>query len=490
MLTRDSSIESLLVFILSTSLMIGYVNYLKRNKTLKLSQNYDETLINLFQAVKNPSRHSIQANNLKSTSEIFEERKQYFQSLYYSAAVNNNRKFAKLIHIAGTKGKGSCCEYISSAISSEGYRVGVFTSPHLHTARERIKVGKSLISKEDLVRLGNKALTEMNDKPWLVFFDLLLHIAINYFYEQNVDYIVLETGIGGRYDSTNFLNNVDAAVLTSISLDHQAILGDTLEQIAWQKAGIIKPFSHVFTTSTQNPSVLAVFRSECQEKTAILHEIEPSISITQQLGLNITYDMQVQNACVAISVLNHLGLSCSGMKNFYWPCRTEVFDKLHVENSNTSSKLSSVILDGCHNGESVSRFLMSIKQKFSDKHILLLFGAGMEKCLDDMLVEIFRFADSILMVQSKHFKSVSEKQLLDMSTNYSMEKIIQPSFPDNSLKARLDWAISHFSETFMTCDNYVIVVCGSLFVAAEAREYLYEKCPKMFSQDDWVRFKD
>ena len=149
----------------------------------------------------------------------------------------------------------------------------MFTSPHLHTARERIKIGQALISREDVIRLGSEVLEEMKGFSWLVFFDLFLAIAIKYFGEHDLDFVVLETGIGGRYDSTNFVPAPAACVITSISLDHQALLGDTIEKIAWQKAGIIKSQCPVFTSTRQKPSVLKVFQDEAERLSSELHVV-------------------------------------------------------------------------------------------------------------------------------------------------------------------------------------------------------------------------
>lgn len=183
-------------------------------------------------------------------------------------------------------------EYIAAGLrkSVKDGNVGVFTSPHLHTARERIKIGKQLISKEDITRLGDEVLDRMSSVPWAVFFDLLLALAMRYFDEQEVEFVVLEAGIGGRFDSTNFIDTPAAAVITSISLDHQALLGETVEQIAWQKAGIIKPGGNVFTSAAQDPVALEVFRKQCTEVNATLHIIpvkryETDPSFTQPLLL-------------------------------------------------------------------------------------------------------------------------------------------------------------------------------------------------------------
>jgi dihydrofolate synthase/folylpolyglutamate synthase len=130
-----------------------------------------------------------------------------------------------------------------------------------------------MISHEDMIRHGEEAIQFLSSCPWVVFFDLLLAASLKYFDEQRVDYMVLESGIGGRYDSTNFIDAPAACVITSISLDHQQLLGDTVEEIAWQKAGIIKPHAHVFTPASQKPSVLQVFRDQCALMQATLHVV-------------------------------------------------------------------------------------------------------------------------------------------------------------------------------------------------------------------------
>lgn len=143
----------------------------------------------------------------------------------------------------------------------------------MHTARERVRIGREMISQADMVRLGQDSIDFLSEQSWTVFFDLLLALSLKYFSEKGVEYMVLESGIGGRYDTTNFIENPAACVITSISLDHQQLLGDTIEEIAWQKAGIIKPNSHVFTPATQEPSVLKVFRDQCSSVQATLHEV-------------------------------------------------------------------------------------------------------------------------------------------------------------------------------------------------------------------------
>lgn len=301
-----------------------------------------------------------------------------------------------------TIGKGSTVAYLSSSISSAGHKVGVFTSPHLHTARERIKINGDLISKTAMTKYGTQAYELLADKSWVVFFDLLLATAILYFGNKEVDYILLETGIGGRYDSTNFLDYCDCAIITSISLDHQSFLGETVEKIAWQKAGIIKKNSIVFTPASQKSSVIQVLQKQCDELNAILNIIPADRNQIDCDEVNISYGVQLENASTTAAALKFLRISRSGMKNFYWPCRMEEF---RVANRQ-------IVIDGCHNGDSVERFLRNLREKVFNKKIVVMFGAGQDKCLDAMLNIVFESADKVVMIQASHFKSLSEYELL------------------------------------------------------------------------------
>ena len=254
-------------FFASAVVIIHYFKRIKAVAMPTIDAQYSSTLKKLFKfTFKAPSRHS---GTQLSSMELFELRKVFFLRACFDS---DQIKRAKIIHIAGTKGKGSTVEYISAGLRSSKQRtVGVFTSPHLHTARERIKIGSTLISKEDVVRLGEKSIERLASQTWAVFFDILVLLAMDYFREQKVDYIVMEAGIGGRFDTTNFIDKSEVSVITSISLDHQALLGDTIEEIAWQKAGIIKENGNVFTSEAQEASVLEVFKKRCLDMNATLH---------------------------------------------------------------------------------------------------------------------------------------------------------------------------------------------------------------------------
>lgn len=225
----------------------------------KPSKKYLSILAILFQPLVTIPRHSVE--------KAFEIRKIFFRTYWDKVCLEyaiDGSSNIKVIHIAGTKGKGSTVEYIAAAIrSTVGNHVGIFTSPHIHTARERFRINEQLISIKDFIKCSQNAIRyshETHGNAWMVFFDYLVLIATEYFLSYNIptterklklNYILLETGIGGRFDSTNFLASVEVAVITRIGLDHQALLGDTVEEIAFQKAGIIKPHCHVFTPANQ-----------------------------------------------------------------------------------------------------------------------------------------------------------------------------------------------------------------------------------------------
>lgn len=437
-------------------------------KTTSIDEEYRKVLKMLFQPALFQTRNLFTLNH-DTTKSIFNERKEFFNRLF-EAKYCSNRKVPKIIHVTGTKGKGSVVEYIGCGLQNAGFKVGIFTSPHIHTSRERIKINHSLISKEDFVRHGLLALENMKEIPWVGFFDLLVYMSISYFSEQDVDYIVFEAGIGGRYTSTNFMSDPAAAIITNISLDHQSILGNSISSIAWHKAGIIQYNTHVFTPLSQPAAAMEVIENECQIMQSKLHKSEAIDTREFQ------FKVQRTNESLARDVLIYLGVINIKFSGFFWPCRMERF-KLN----NTS-----IIIDGCHNGESVEVFLQEIANMrvASGMKLISLFGAGMEKCLDDMLASVLKYSDSIIMIQSKHFKSLSEEKLIEivkqnfgeMNSNRIIHQFNDISIIDfetpcsfvkqGTLHNRLSWAIDNFAGSY-------IVVFGSLFAASDAREGLF-----------------
>jgi dihydrofolate synthase/folylpolyglutamate synthase len=187
-------------------------------------------------------------------------------------------KKLKYVHVAGTNGKGSTAAFISSILAESGYRVGIFTSPSLQRFTERIKINSKEISEDELADLTGfvrKNVNELIDKGGVhpTEFEIVTAIAFEFFFRKECDIVVLEVGLGGRFDSTNVIDNPMVSVITTIGYDHMNILGDTLEKIAFEKAGIIKPHSDV-VLYPQVREVEKVFESVCRERNAVLHKLE------------------------------------------------------------------------------------------------------------------------------------------------------------------------------------------------------------------------
>lgn len=317
--------------------------------------------------------------------------------------IGNPEKELKVIHVAGTNGKGSVCSYIESCLRNEGYKVGLFTSPHLNTIRERIQINRELISKEDFTQYFNKMYTGVGmNNAGLAYFDFFFGIAMLYFKEQNVDYVVLETGLGGKLDATNAVERPICSVITAIGLEHTAILGDTLEKIAGEKAGIIKQGVPVVYTDNE-AVVTGVIKQKADMMKSFSYGVTPhQYTIVKNLNGCIDFLIdneyysndcfhletpalyQVENAALALTV-------CAVLKSTYGV-------KLHDENMKTALAYNSwqgrmekvtdnIYVDGAHNPHGIRRFVQSVDAMYesSGKKATLLFSVVSDKNFEEMI---------------------------------------------------------------------------------------------------------
>ena len=268
----------------------------------------NEYLNNFYKGMKKPSLKAMK----------------YFMEIY-----NNFEKKMKFIHIAGTNGKGSCTEIISNILIKQGYKVGKFLSPHLIRYNERISINGNEISDEEMLSLIEELKPLINQYNKIedvntTLFELETTMALLYFYRNNVDFVVLETGLGGLYDCTNIITKPLVSVITSIGYDHMHVLGNTLSEIAYQKAGIIKENSHTVIFESI-PEVDNVFITECNNKNNGLHIVKKSdisryaydnqfqyfnYKNVKDLSINLKGKVQIQNAslCIeTIKIINELG---------------------------------------------------------------------------------------------------------------------------------------------------------------------------------------
>ena len=324
--------------------------------------------------------------------------------------LGNPQDKLRFIHVAGTNGKGSFCSMMSSVLQKQGYKVGLYTSPYIVVFNDRIRVNGLPIAEDDIndlfLRVRQKADT-MKTPP--SSFDFITAAAFLWFYETKCDIVVLEVGLGGRYDSTNVIKNCLLSVITGIAFDHTEILGDTIEKIAWEKAGIIKE-SCPALYGGNDEKALAVIEKECEEKHSELTVKNPDllkILSTTLDGTEFEFDgkeyfirllglYQPANAATvlaAIDVLRKHGFEISetavkdGLSSAVWQAR---FEKIADE--------PVLLYDGGHNPQGVRAAVESVRAYFGDKKINLLVGILADKAHGEMAEELAKIADRVICI--------------------------------------------------------------------------------------------
>lgn len=315
----------------------------------------------------------------------------------------------RFIHVAGTNGKGSFCAMTASILRAAGYRTGLFTSPYIKVFNERMMIDGEPIADAELAELTafvRPVADAMTDKP--TEFELITAIAFLYFKRHHCDVVVLETGMGGRLDATNLIRHPLLSVITGIALDHTAFLGDTVPQIAAEKAGIIKAGSPVLWGG-ENAEAEAVIAAAAQEKNAPYHRVDRTslrVLSADLEGTHIAYGddddltlsllglYQPYNAATvltAVELLKEQGLTISpdavreGLASVYWPGRFEVLSRQPL-----------VIFDGAHNAEGIAAAVESVRHYFADQKVCVLTGVLQDK-------DYHAIAHSLAQVASRAF---------------------------------------------------------------------------------------
>jgi len=406
--------------------------------------------------------------------------------------LGNPQSNSPSLHIAGTKGKGSTSAMITSVLGFSGYKVGLITSPHLHTLTERIRIGFDPIPKQDFVNLVEQmwpSVLEVGENGHfgeITWFEFMVSAAFSYFSQCKVDFQVVETGLGGRLDATNIISPI-VSVITSISLDHTNILGDTLSKIAAEKAGIIKegipiivspqkvePMEVIIEAADKlNSPVKKVsdeYRVEVKNQSFSGQSIEViSSKRNYEFVLPLLGIHQTENAITAIcaiETLQELGYPISqdsvelGLSNVCWPGRFEV---LRASNP-------VVIVDGAHNPYSIQTLVNTINTIFKKPKVIVIFGAIGGHDLDRM-VEPLNALDAILIpVSSRHPKSIDSKiiKLAARSSN------LETTQEFKTVGEGLEHALKVYS------DKDLILATGSLSVVAEVSEVLKQISPEIY----------
>ncbi len=393
--------------------------------------------------------------------------------------LGNPQEKLKVIHVAGTNGKGSVCSMLTSILMSEGYRTALYTSPHLERYNERYMIDGVEISNDDFAKYMNiikeKADTMYQEnigRPTV--FEQLTALAFLYFYDNDVDYAVIEVGLGGRFDATNVVKKPVLSVIASISFDHTEFLGNTLESIAFEKGGIIKPGCPT-VLYRQDKRVYDVIKGLCDERGSKLYyaddetidvisqdidgtvmSVKNDLYEYEKVVLPLVGEYQIKNCSLvllAAHALKEAGVELkresilNGIKTVRWNGRMEICRRNPI-----------VVLDGAHNPDGIAMLAKSVKKYFSGKRIMLLMGVLGDKQYDLMASEIVPMADTVVITEP-----ASERALSVSSFEKTVKKFCDNVYSFENIGEAYDFALS------LTGERDVLLCAGSLYLIGGLR---------------------
>lgn len=348
------------------------------------------------------------------------------------------------IHVAGTNGKGTVTTHIATALQHAGYKVGHFTSPHLSSFRERIRINGEMISEDSIVKLLPEIFSaaEKHKIP-ATFFELTSLLAFLHFAQQKVDYAVIETGLGGRLDATNIITP-KLSIITSITLEHTEILGNTIEAIAKEKAGIIKPKVPVVVGPRTPHSLLKLY---AKEKKAPFTSVEGS------------FDNFIQeNQAISLAALNVLKLPHDAIKiglEACLPCRLEIVE---------GPWQTKVILDVAHNPDGIKQLCKAVHQMYPSRPLRIICGFSKTKDITGCLTVLATKASHFHLVEAPNGRNIPTSDLHNLLLNQGIKP--KSISIDQSIKVTVKKALSACTA------EEILVICGSFFIMSEARAAL------------------
>lgn len=384
----------------------------------------------------------------------------------------------RYIHVAGTNGKGSTSSMIYGILRAQGYKVGLYTSPYLETFNERIRINGANIEDEALAEVVSFVKTHVDRMLEEGFshpteFEIVTAVAFEYYARSKVDYVVLEVGLGGRLDSTNVIQKPLVSVITPVDLDHVEYLGDTLDKIAYEKAGIIKPDS-VCVVHPQAPEAMEVISGRCQAlgtRLVVAPCQEAKIQSSTLAGtvfklfdsayeLKLIGDYQVNNAVVALTAAEALREAYDieisdnairdGLAAAQWPGRLEVM---------AHSPL--VMIDGAHNLHGAAGLASAVQRLMPEKRIVAVVGILGDKDISGMLATMMPLLDTVIATEPDNPRKMSAQGLGERMAPYGKKVLIEPSIREA------------LSTAFSLAQPEDAVLCfGSLYMIGEARTHL------------------
>jgi dihydrofolate synthase/folylpolyglutamate synthase len=357
-------------------------------------------------------------------------------------AAGNPERECRFLHVAGTNGKGSVCAMLDSILRAAGHRTGLYTSPHLVDFRERIRVNGEMISEADTARILTRLRDSTHDWDHApTFFELATVLAIRHFADAKTDFVVLETGMGGRLDSTNAVVPL-VSVITPIAMDHAQWLGDTLEKVAAEKAGILKPGVPAMS-APQNAEAAMALQVHADTVDAELFFVEGEVDFP----INLRGRQQRRNAALAIAALHAAEISTSetaireGLATVQWPGRFQ--------------EIGRIVLDGAHNPHGSAQLVETWRDAFGSDRAVVIFGALRDKDYAGMLAALDPLAEEFWFVP------------VDSQRGEDPSRISENFAARSRVFASVEQALAATQEQSLR-----VLVTGSLFLVGEALEKL------------------
>ena len=399
------------------------------------------------------------------------------------------------VHVAGTKGKGSTSAMIASILTAQGYKVGLYTSPHLHSATERIRVNGQPISQQQFAAIVERLwptverIGSSGGYGGVTTFEAMTAMAFVHFRDIGADFQVMEVGLGGRLDSTNIVKPRVCAI-TSISLDHTATLGDTVAKIAFEKAGIIKEGVPVIAAPQTDEAMTVIVDVARQRGAPLLSVAEHSswqkrrsdmcgqvFTLTSaenayELETPLLGDYQMENAATAVAIAETLrkqGIELDddsikrGVRDVHWPARLQV-----LATPDKGGKL--LVVDGAHNPYSMERLVEALREHFSYERLILIFGALSGHSATGMLSALLPLSPEVLATHSRHPRSASGATIAKVATELGLKIAFTSENVGEAARRALE----------MASEKDLVLGTGSLSIAAEITEEVQGIPPELY----------
>lgn len=394
--------------------------------------------------------------------------------------VGHPQRQLQCIHVAGTNGKGSVSSALLSVLSRAGYKVGLYTSPHLSSVRERFRINDTFIPEADFAAVASQ-IREVLGEEQITYFEFTTALALLWFAQEKVDLAILEVGMGGRLDATNVVTPL-VGVITNVTMDHEAYLGDTLEAVAGEKAGIVKP-GVPLVSAVANDISRVVVEKTCAAKGAPLSLLGRDFVMQpdpadgwEYLGIggqrlpglrsNLTGRHQADNMGVVLAVCDLLqpryplseAAIREGLLAVRWPGRLEAFRLSRAEGQPERRFL----LDGAHNPAGVASLVAALRDDFTSRKLVMVWGSMADKDLAGTLSQVAPLADTLILTRPAGERSASAAQLADQVAEEHRHKVVQTADVHEALSRA--WELAGPED--------LICIAGSLYLVGAARKEL------------------